>query len=158
MRFRIHDEAEKARSECAALKSTRLQQEWNQAIETFRGLLDQDIEAHLHEYSTGQKTWSLFGSSKPDLRACRTACELAGHSLGVSKTGRTLPSEIANEGDYFARWLSFVAMKDGFHGTGGSGQDNTGPVVVTWTSKSIGDIALASKRLCEDCLSREAFL
>ncbi|HEY3157698.1 MAG TPA: hypothetical protein VGJ78_01955 [Vicinamibacterales bacterium] len=153
-----HDEAEKARSEYAALKSTRLTEEWNRAIETFRGLVDQEIAANLNEYTTGKMEWSLFGGSNPHIRACETACALGGHALAQSKCAKELPSEIADESDHFARWLSFVAMKDGFDGISGNGRDNTVDPPLVWESRSVRYIALASKRLCDDCLSREAFL
>ncbi len=65
---------------------------------------------------------------------------------------------IKAKADPLDRWLSFVAWKDGFNGTSGSGHDNTGPEKISWTSRSIDDIALASKRLCEDCRNSESFL
>ena len=151
--------SEGAMSDLAALKASHaLDVEWDRAIATFQGLISEPITANFTEFSDGRKTWALYAPGEPKRRACETACRLSGHALGLSKSIMDLPPEITNEPDDLVRWLTFVVERDGWDGPSGNGTDNTGPKPLHSTSKSIRNVALASKRRCEDCRNRESFL
>ncbi len=134
---------------------------WNRAIETFQGMWNLDIEAVLTKTikdGVNSEEWNLFlhhgsGDYAAHLRACETACKLAGHALSVSALWANLPSEVTEKTTPLDRWLRFVAFKDGFDGTTGTGYDNTGPERIDTESIGISEVNKKSKRLCEDCRS-----
>jgi len=153
------------RADAAEVRAQRFQDNqahanWYEISGRFVSLREYGIKAervvHL-ENGEQREVWELEGDSEPHKRSFRAVCELAGDTLTISKVWPELPQYVRDAGNPFIRWLRYVEHKEGMTESGSTAKYAAdGALVPESTSWRFNDdLAMASKRLCQDNLLRD---